>query len=194
MSHDLHCYIWNSFPASASPSPRAAPAQYLVRVLAFNISIVNPAFAPIAGPSSLTLGARDSTLTCKGDELGRQLVVSDRQSAVSFLPKDETGDVYFDYQRRQWVYPQFQSNAPEERHRLPRTRLFGSCAVEVRLHGTAVLEHSSWRVIILRLGNVIDTCVKRHFGTGGAAATGWDLGIEVVVYSASPELTEICSY
>ena len=142
----------------------------------------NPSFMPTV---------QDSNLDCDGGRYGAQLVVSDCLSAMSLLPTDEAGDVKFDSQAVEWIYPLFSNSAPEARHRLPKIRTFGSCNVGVSLYDYVLTDRSSWRILALRAGHVIDMCVRRQSGIGGGATTGYSKEIAVMVYSTKPELNAL---
>ena len=129
----------------------------------------------------------DASIRCNDKTSEQRLILTDCKAAVAHLPQDEPGDVYFSPHAQQYVYPKFSRTPTEERHRLPVNVEHGSCKVEVRLASAATADYSSWRIIALRVGNVIQKCVKVQLGAGGWTVTGEDKDIEILVYSASKD-------
>ena len=84
------------------------------------------------------------------------------------------------------IYPEFSPDAFEDRHRLPLVREAGTCGVSVRLASPSMFDHSSWRIIRLRVMDVLRCCVE--FGDleiGGCTITGGAKRVELTLYSTS---------
>lgn len=134
----------------------------------------------------------DLSTRCIDVPLEHRLRIHDCKTAMAQLPADEEGDVYIDPYTKQYSYPVFSRTSSEERHRLPVTIESGSCNVEVRLAPAAYVDTSSWRIIALRVGNVIRKCVDEGQGSGGHTVTGEEKDIEIILYSPHvPPPTEI---
>lgn len=152
----------------------------LVAFCASTIPIQPPLFLP---NSTATTSPSDPSTHCIDVSSEHSLRTSDCKAAAAILPEDEDGDVYIDPNTRQHVYPEFSTVAREERHRLPLRIEAGSCIVEVRLAPGALSDYSSWRIIGLRVGNVIRKCVERSQGLGGQTVTGEWKGIQILLYA-----------
>lgn len=152
----------------------------------------------LPGPTELSLPNStaaitgiDRTIRCNPPS-EQKIVARDCWDAQHGLPRDEDGDIRFNPHYRQYVYPTFSQTSAEERHRLPKSEEVGSCVLEVRLSPSTALDWSSWRIIILRIGNVIRQCVDLQGGVGGITFTGEEKFIEILVYAKSgmPEALE----
>jgi len=134
--------------------------------------------------SNLTGHPHDRYLFCN-ETFGQHILASDCESAVDMLPRDQPGDVYYDGIEERYIYPIFSRHRSEPRHQLPATRASGSCGVEIRLAERYYGDRSSWRILALRIGNLIKRCVNVNQGIGGSVITGEERGIEIVVVSRS---------
>ena len=135
--------------------------------------------------ANLSVGVADRTIHCDELTYGRNIFTSDCKTAIELLPKDEPGDVRFDERMGQFVYPKFSRQSEELRHRLPISRAHESCVLQVRLGQDVDEDHSSWRIILLRVENVIKKCVTMTRGIGGSVLTGEAKGIEITVGSTT---------
>lgn len=135
--------------------------------------------------STAALSVYDSNVRCNGEVGEHKIVANDCRVAVLYLPKDEPGDVHLDTTVLQYVYPRFARVSPQERHRLPQVSNNSSCGLLVNLATDVNFERSSWRIIKLRIENVITKCVEKRVGCGGATVTGEEKNIEIVVYGRS---------
>ena len=127
---------------------------------------------------------------CDSHDFGQGLLESDCVTAMAELPTDQPGDVHMDPQRHEMIYPEFSQDSLVDRHRLPVNEEVGTCVVRVRLTPPFLADHSSWRIIRLRLMDIVRNCVAA--GIGGNTITGQQKRVEVMFYSASePDLSLI---
>ena len=139
---------------------------------------------PGANFSFGTTVAADRDIRCSGELFGRNIWANDCRSAFSHFPKDAEGDVFYDHQTHEYIYPEFNDSSQESRHRLPMVQAFGSCLVEVGLATGVAREYSSWRIIGLRFQNLIKRCVEdENKRIGGIVNTGWFRGIAIAIGS-----------
>ncbi len=98
-----------------------------------------------------------------------------------------------DPQRHEMIYPEFSDDSLVDRHRLPILEEAGTCVVRVRLTPPFFDDHSSWRIIRLRLMDICRSCVVfGDAGIGGITITGQQKRVELMLYSASePDLSLI---
>ena len=102
------------------------------------------------------------------------------------LPTDQPGDVRMDLQRHEMIYPEFSIFSVENRHRLPISEEFGTCGVQVCFDQDFAYDYSSWRLIRLRILDVLARCVELdRAGSGGWTITGWENHMKVILYSTS---------
>ena len=130
---------------------------------------------------------------CDSLGFGQGLLESDCVTAMTKLPTDQPGDVHMDPQKREMIYPEFSDDSLVDRHRLPVSEEVGTCAVKVRLTAPFRDDHSSWRIIRLRLMDIFRNCVVLgDAGVGGITITGQRKRVELMLYSASePDLSLI---
>lgn len=84
------------------------------------------------------------------------------------------------------IYPKFSPDAAADRNRLPICEEVGTCGVRVRLTAFPMYDHSSWRIIRLRLMDVVYHCVEyEDAGIGGSTITGEVKHVELMLYSAT---------
>ena len=87
------------------------------------------------------------------------------------------------------IYPEFSFRALEDRHRLPIYEEVGTCGVSVGLMTRFVYDHSSWRIIRLRLMDVLRICVEsRGVGIGGITITGEAKHMELLLSSTTANM------
>ncbi len=125
----------------------------------------------------------DATVRCSVVSSEQLLRASDCKAAIGQLPQDMDGDVHLDPYDRQYIYPEFSRSSNEERHRLPVIVKHGSCIVEVSLLSAAYSDNSSWRIIALRAGNIVQQCVEMKYGVSGHTVTGEENGIQILIYA-----------
>ena len=78
-----------------------------------------------------------------------------------------------DLERDRMIYPEFSRNAPEDRHRLPISEEVATCGVSVGLSSPSY-DYSSWRIIRLRIMDIVRDCVKfagGEIGVGNCCST-----------------------
>ena len=167
---------------------------YLLMYLSFDV--IKSASIPVSNnitsqlpTTNLTLGMpTDKYLHCDDMRHGLSLLATDCEAALTLLPDDEPGDIWFDENLQRYVYPQFNRLTAEDRHRLPITARFLTCMVHVQLVANVEADHSSWRIIKMRATNVIRECVdmvEGSVGTGGYVFTGEGRGIAVIIQSSA---------
>ena len=122
---------------------------------------------------------------------GQGLLPPDCMSAIDNLPTDQPGDVHMDLPRHEMRYPEFSLIAVEDRHRLPISEEVGTCGVRVGLTALPVVDHSSWRIIRLRVMDIFHSCVEPgepgKVGIGGTTITGDEKHLELILYSTSDD-------
>lgn len=155
----------------------------LLTLLAVDASTI-PTLPSLFQPN-ITAATRpiDATVRCSVVSSEQPLRASDCKAAIAQLPQDIDGDVHMDPYDRQYIYPKFSRTSHEERHRLPVIVKHGSCIVEVSLVPTAYSDDSSWRIIALRAGNVVQQCVEMKHGASGLTVTGEEKDIKILVYA-----------
>ena len=160
------------------------PLACLVPTLA--LALNSPAFVPSGDHTSKandSIEAVDTFLRCNDTQFGRGLIAVACNVAITLLPDDKPGDVHFDPQIQEYIYPEFSRWSQEERHRLPIAREHGGCVVLVQMSASAYYDSSSWRILALRAQNVVENCVRKGGGIGGIVPTGERRKIEIVVKS-----------
>ena len=128
--------------------------------------------------------ATDFYLKCNETLFGHDLTIGACNDAISLLPQDEPGDVYYSPTWKEYIYPYFTRRNQEARHRLPVTRQNGKCVVIIALNPMAYTETSSWRIISMRSQDVVKKCVERGMGIGGYVLTGVDKMIGITIKSS----------
>lgn len=156
----------------------------LLTAIALNAVHAYPANLALPRPISPSafLTAFDSSIYCNDSQTAQEIIPNHCRAAMIQLPIDRPGDVYYLAEHNQYFYPEFSKFPTEERHRLPKGAELGTCAVEVRLAENGVHDTTSWRIIRLRLNNVVDRCGE-GMGIGGLTVTGVMKDIEVKVYA-----------
>ena len=129
-------------------------------------------------------------VVCDSHDFGYGLLAPDCQRAIDKLPTDDPGDIHMDLQRHEIVYPEFSVDALENRHRLPISEDVGTCGVKVHFTADFMYDHSSWRIIRLRIMDVLLTCVPPgEAGIGGSTITGAEKHVEMLLYSTTSDLS-----
>lgn len=165
--------------------PTMISAILVAMVLTTIYAILIPPLRTISqSNSTAALSVYDSNVRCNGEVGEHKIVANDCRLAVLYLPKDQPGDVHLDTTIPLYLYPRFTRISPQERHRLPQVRNNSSCGIMVNLASDVSFDHSSWRIIKLRIENVITKCVEKRAGRGGATVTGEEKDIEIVVYGS----------
>lgn len=145
----------------------------LFTAIAFHAVHASPAKLSLPRPISPSgfLAGFDSSIYCNDSQTAQQIIPDDCRAAMIQLPIDHPGDVYYSAEHHQYFYPEFSKFSTEDRHRLPKGAELGTCAVEVRLAENVIYETTSWRIIRLRLNNVVNRCGE-SMGIGGLTVTG----------------------